>query len=129
VKKRSLAGLHAGDDGSMSDSAISGSARFVGTIPNDHEIFRLLYSDELELYQVDPPLGGYRVIAAGRGMWAVRVASAADSDLPPEDPVRTTLFGTTGGESVQIVWQEKLLEVGGRAPARALAEAGYHVRR
>jgi hypothetical protein len=43
--------------------------------------------------------------------------------------VKTTLFGTTGGESLQIVWQDKLLEAGGRAPARALAEAGYQVSR
>lgn len=114
----------------MSDSTVSGSARFVGTIRNDHEIFRLLYSDELELYQVDPPIGGHRVVAAGQGMWAMRVASADDPDPPPpDDPVRTTLFGTTGGESVQVVWQNKLLEVGGRAPARALAEAGYRVQR
>jgi hypothetical protein len=127
VKNASLAGLRADHDGFMSDS--TGSARFVGTIRHDHEIYRVLYSDELELYQVDPPLGGYRLVAAGRGMWAMRMASPDDPDLPPEDPVRTTLFGTTGGEGLQILWQEKLLEVGGRAPARALAEAGYHVSR
>jgi hypothetical protein len=111
-------------------SAASGSARFLGTIRNEHEIFRLLYSDELELYQLDPPLAGYRLVAAGQGMWAQRVTVMGDPDpAPPDDPVKTTLFGTTGGESVQIVWQDKLLEVGGRAPARALAEAGYQVNR
>ncbi len=105
-------------------SAASGSARFLGTIRNDHEIFRLLYSDELELYQLDPPLGGYRVVAAGQGMWAQRVAVMGDPDpAPPDDPVKTTLFGTTGGESLQIVWQDKLLEVGGQGARSSLGRS------
>jgi hypothetical protein len=109
---------------------LSGSARFLGTVRNDHEIFSQLYSDSLELYQLDPPLAGFRVVAAGQGMWAMRVAVAGDGEPPPrDDPVMTTLFGTTGGESLQILWQDKLLEAGGRTPARALAEIGYRVLR
>ncbi|HEY9304517.1 MAG TPA: hypothetical protein VIO95_09535, partial [Mycobacterium sp.] len=48
---------------------------------------------------------------------------------PPEDPVSTYLYGTIGGEGLQIVWRAQLLKADGRYPVRALAEAGYQVRR
>jgi len=49
--------------------------------------------------------------------------------LPPEDPVSACLFGTTGGERLQIEWKHTLFRADGRVPARALADAGYQVRR
>ncbi len=109
---------------------ISGVARFVGTIPNDHELFGVIFAKELELYHVDPPLCGYRVVAAAQSLYALRAVRIGDPDPPPpEDPVTTTLFGTTGGEGLHVEWARELFEAQGRSPARALAEAGYHVRR
>jgi hypothetical protein len=43
--------------------------------------------------------------------------------------VSTSLYGTTGGEGLQIVWKDQLFKADGRTPARALAEAGYQVKR
>jgi hypothetical protein len=108
----------------------SGVARFVGTVPNDHEIFSIRYPDDLELYELDPPLCGYRIVAAAQSMYAMRAAWIGDPDPPPpDDPVSTRLYGTTGGEGLQIVWKDELLKADGRTPARALAEAGYQVLR
>ena len=110
----------------MSEMEISGVARFLGTVPNDHPIFRVMYRDDLELYQLDPPLGGYRVVAAAKSMYAMRVRYVGDP-TPPDDPVSTSLFGATGGEELQIEWKNKLFKADGRAPVRALADAGYRV--
>jgi hypothetical protein len=108
----------------------SGVARFVGTVPNNHRIFSIMYPDDLELYHLDPPLGGYRIVAAAQHIYAMSARLMGDPDPPPpEDPVSTFLYGTTGGEGLQIVWKDELLQADGRAPARALAEAGYQVRR
>jgi hypothetical protein len=106
----------------------SGTARFVGTIVNDHEIFSIMYPDDLELYQLDPPLHGYRIVAAAQSMWAMSARVFGDPDPPPpEDPVSTRLYGTTGGEGLQVVWRDELFKADGRVPTRALAEAGYRV--
>lgn len=114
----------------MSDSAIRGVARFIGTVRNDHEIFSIMYPDDLELYHVDPPLSGYRIVAAAQSMYAMHARVLGDPDPPPpEDPVSTRVYGTTGGEGLRIEWRHELLRVDGRVPARALAEAGYRVRR
>jgi hypothetical protein len=110
----------------MSQRGISGVARLLGTLPNDHEIYRVIYPDDLELYQVDPPLCGYRVVAAAQSIYAMRARFIGDP-APPDDPVSTTLFGVSGGEGLQIEWKQKLLRADGRTPARALADAGYQV--
>ncbi|MGA8543632.1 MAG: hypothetical protein WB785_00025 [Mycobacterium sp.] len=108
----------------------TGVARFVGTVPNDHEIFGVIYPDDLELYHLDPPLCGYRIVAAAQSIYAMHARLLGDPDPPlPEDPVSTYLYGTTGGEGLQIVWKDELLKADGKIPARALAEAGYQVRR
>jgi hypothetical protein len=112
----------------MSEPVIFGSARFLGAVPNDHEMFAVIYPNDLELYEVDPPLSGYRVVAAAQSLYAVHVRLPGDP-TPPDDPVSTTLFGTTGGEKLRIEWQHKLFRADGKAPARALADAGYRVRR
>ena len=114
----------------MSDSASSGIARFVGTVPNDHEIFRVIYPGDLELYHLDPPLCGYRIVAAAQSIHAMRAQLLGDPNPPPpEDPVSTYLYGTTGGEGLQIEWRHELFKADGRIPTRALADAGYQVRR
>lgn len=110
----------------MPEQEIAGVARFLGTVPNDHRIFQIMYPDDLELYQLDPPLGGYRVAAAARCVPARRPTYVGDP-IPPEDPVSTYLYGTTGGEGLQIEWKDELLKAAGRAPVRALSEAGYRV--
>ena len=103
-----------------------GVARLLGTVPNDHEIFRIMYPEDLLLYQVDPPLCGYRVVAAAQHIYAVRVRFVGDP-TPPDDPVSTTLYGTSGGEGLQIEWKRQLLRADGRSPVRALTDAGYRV--
>lgn len=109
---------------------LSGVARFVGTVRNEHRLFSVIYARELELYHVDPPLCGYRVVAAAQTLYALRAVVVGDPDPPPpEDPVTTTLFGTTGGEGLHVEWGQVLFEAEGRSPARTLAEAGYQVRR
>jgi hypothetical protein len=115
-----------GDDRSMSDSATSGVARFIGTVTNSHEIFSLIYADDLELYELDPPLCGYRIVAAAQTSYAMHARYIGDP-TPPDDPVSTSFYGTSGGEGLQIEWRPELLKADGRAPARALAEAGYQV--
>lgn len=112
----------------MSDQA--GVARFVGKIRNDHEIFRVIYPNDLELYHLDPPLCGYAIVAAAQTIYAMRAQLLGDPNPPPpDDPVSTSLYGTTGGEGLQIVWKDQLFKADGRTPARALGEAGYQVRR
>jgi hypothetical protein len=114
----------------LPEPRIVGVARFIGTLPNDHEIFGVIYAKELELYHVDPPLGGYRVVAAAQRLHAMRAVVIGDPDPPPpDDPVTTALFGTTGGEGLHIAWSDQLFEAKGRSPARTLADAGYQVRR
>jgi hypothetical protein len=117
-----------GDDRSMSDSATSGVARFIGTVTNSHEIFSLIYADDLELYELDPPLCGYRIVAAAQTSYAMHARYIGDP-TPPDDPVSTSLFGTSGGEGLQIEWRPELFKGAGRAPVRALAEVGYQVLR
>ncbi len=110
----------------MSETGISGIARFLGTLPNEHEIFGVIYPNDLQLYQVDPPLCGYRVVAAAQSIHAMRARFIGDP-TPPDDPVSTTFFGATGGEGLRIGWEHQLLRADGRAPDRALADAGYRV--
>jgi hypothetical protein len=104
----------------------TGVARLLGTVRNDHQIFRIMYPEDLLLYEVDPPLCGQRVIAAAQSIWAMR-ARFIDDPTPPDDPVSTTLFGVAGGEGLQVEWGHQLLRVNGRSPVRALADAGYRV--
>ena len=104
----------------MTERAFSGSARLVGTVPNTLSPFA---KGEIELYQLDPPLCGYRVVAASTTLWAVRIQIPPE---PPEDPVSTAFYGVTGGEALQIVSERKLPgSADGRSPKRALADAGY----
>lgn len=78
---------------------------------------------------MDPPLGGYRIVAAAQSIYAMHAQLLGDPNPPPpDDPVSTYLYGTTGGEGLQIVWKEELFKADGRTPVRALAEAGYQVR-
>jgi hypothetical protein len=48
---------------------IDGVARQVGSAPNEFDPFAV---GDLEIYRVDPPLCGYRIIAASKSMWAMR---------------------------------------------------------
>jgi hypothetical protein len=107
----------------MTEHAVSGVARLIGTVPNTLSPFA---RGEIELYEVDPPLGGYRVIAASKTLWAMRIQIPPQ---PPEDPVSTAFYGVTGGEALEIVSGQKLPgSADGRTPERALADAGYVVR-
>jgi hypothetical protein len=106
----------------MSEREFVGTARLVGAVPNTLTPFA---DGELELYQLDPPLCGYRVVAASKTLWAMRIKIPPE---PPEDPVSTAFYGVTGGEGLQVVSGEKLPgSADGRSPARALADAGYLV--
>ncbi len=104
----------------MAERISSGVARLIGTVPNTLSPFA---KGEIELYQLDPPLCGYRVVAASKRLWAVRIQIPPE---PPEDPVSTAFYGVTGGEALQIVSERKLPgSADGRSPERALADAGY----
>jgi hypothetical protein len=104
----------------MTDRTFAGVARLIGTVPNT---LSPLAKGDIELYQLDPPLCGYRVVAASKTLWAVRIQIPPD---PPEDPVSTAFYGVTGGEALQIISDQKLPgSAEGRSPERALAEAGY----
>ncbi len=83
----------------MSEREFVGTARLVGAVPNTLSPFA---DGELALYQLDPPLCGYRVVAASKTLWAMRIK------IPPEDPVSTAFYGVTGGEGLQVVSGEKL---------------------
>ncbi|WP_231639687.1 hypothetical protein [Mycobacterium sp. Marseille-P9652] len=102
---------------------VIGTARRIGSVPNT--VAPLFAVGDLELYEVDPPLCGYRIVAASKSMWAVSIQSPP---APPEDPVSTALYGVTGGEALQIVSEHKLPgSADGRSPARALGDMGYRV--
>lgn len=112
----------------MSEAEMCGVARFLGTVPNDHYVYSVVYPHNLELYQLDPPLHGYQVVAAAQAITAAQAVLIGDPIPEPlDDPVSTVLFGTSGGEKLQIEWKQGLLVAGGRAPVRALTEAGYRV--
>jgi hypothetical protein len=113
----------------VSEPVFAGVARLVGSVSTDQDsIPRVLYGEDIELYRLDPPLSGYPVVAAGQSPWAMRASYVGDPTPPePEDPVSTHLFGTTGGEGLQIQWANKLYRADGKAPARALAELGYRL--
>ncbi|HTQ20122.1 hypothetical protein [Mycobacterium sp.] len=108
----------------MEDSSrCFGVARRVGSLPNPD----LFAQGDLELYELNPPLCGYRVVAASTSLWAVHVHTA-DSPQPPEDPVSTAFFGVKG-EGLHIFRERKLPgSADGRTPAHALADLGYEVR-
>jgi hypothetical protein len=104
----------------MTERTFKGFARLIGTVPNTLSPFA---KDEIELYELDPPLCGFRVVAASKTLWAVRIQIPPE---PPEDPISTAFYGVTGGEALQIVSEQKLPgSTDGRSPQRALAEAGY----
>jgi hypothetical protein len=102
---------------------IDGVARLVGFSPDKVDYFQ---RGDLEIYRVDPPLGGYRIIAAATSPWAMR-AQYVDAEGKVhgrnDDPVSTTLYGVA----------DEALQVGvgtsadGSYPTRALAELGYTV--
>lgn len=105
-----------------------GVARFFGAVPNDHEIFAIMYPHDLELDQVEPPLCGYRVVAAAQSIWAAQAVLIGDPYPEPlDDPVSTYLYGVSGGEGLQNLWGDALFMANGRVSTRALAEAGYRV--
>jgi hypothetical protein len=106
----------------MSGREFVGVARVIGSVPNTVSRFAV---GEIELYELDPPLCGYRVVAASKTLWAVHIPTPPE----PEDPVSTAFYGVTGGEELQIVSGRKLPgSADGRSPAGALADAGYRVR-
>jgi hypothetical protein len=106
----------------MPEREFVGTARLVGTVPNTLSPFA---DGDLELYQLDPPMCGYRVVAASKTLWAMRIKIPPE---PPEDAVSTAFYGVTGGEGLEVVAGEKLPgSADGRSPARALADAGYLV--
>jgi hypothetical protein len=75
----------------------------------------------MELYHLDPPLCGYRVVAASKTLWAMRAHIPPD---PPDDPVSTAFYGVTG-EGLQIDPHKLPASADARSPARALAETRY----
>ncbi|HWF70902.1 MAG TPA: hypothetical protein VG187_15325 [Mycobacterium sp.] len=106
---------------------MSGTARFVGIAPdNANELLKIMAVGDIELYYVDPPLGGCSVVAAVETIWAVRARFAGDP-TPPEDPVSTRLYGVTGGEAARVESYYQLHRADGRNVARTFAEAGYRV--
>lgn len=88
--------------------------------------FGVIFPGDLELYQLDPLLCGYRVVAAAQCIYPMRPTYVGDP-TPPDDPVSTYLYGVAGGEGLQIEWKDELFKADGRVPARALAAAGYRV--
>jgi hypothetical protein len=107
---------------------IDGVARLVGSVPNEFDPFAV---GDLEIYRVDPPLCGYRIIAASKSMWAMRAQCvSADGTVsgPADDSVSTTLYGVAN-EGLQVEVTTKLPGTAvGRSSIRALAEIGYTVR-
>jgi hypothetical protein len=103
---------------------IDGVARLIGSSPEKLEYFQ---RGDLEIYRVDPPFGGYRIIAAGMSLWTMR-AQYVDADGKvhgrKDDPVSTTLYGVAN-ETLQVDAGTKLITVDGSYPPRALAELGY----
>lgn len=84
---------------------------------------------DLEIYRVDPPLGGYRIIAAATSPWAMGAQYIdADGNVHGrnDDPVSTTLYGVAS-EALQVGEGTRLTTADGSCPARALAEWGYTV--
>ncbi|MGA5464929.1 hypothetical protein [Mycobacterium sp. NPDC050041] len=113
----------------MSARAPVGIARYVGSVPrNPDDWAALMDAADVQLYRVDPPLTGHRVVAATQSMWAIRLRCVGE-DGPDEDPVSTTIYGVTGGEGVRVDRDRPLAETAdGKCPARALAELGYAIR-
>jgi hypothetical protein len=104
----------------VSEREFVGAARLLGSVPNTVSPFAV---GEIEIYELDPPLCGYRVVAASKTMWAMRITTPPE---PPEDPMSTAFYGVTGGEGLEIVSAQKLPgSADGRSPVRALADAGY----
>ncbi|ARG55412.1 MULTISPECIES: hypothetical protein [Mycobacterium] len=107
----------------MRESELIGTARLIGSVPNT--VAPVFGTGDIELYEVDPPLCGFRVIAASQTLWAIRIHTPP---TPPEDPVSTALYGVTGGEGLNILAEQNLPgSADGRSPARALAGIGYRV--
>jgi hypothetical protein len=106
------------------EAMIDGVARLVGSSPEKVEYFQ---RGDLEIYRVDPPLGGYRIVAAAKSLWAMR-AQYVDADGKVhgrnDDPVSTTLYGVAN-EALQVGAGTKIVTADGSYPARALAELGY----
>ncbi|GBE66363.1 hypothetical protein MFM001_28250 [Mycobacterium sp. MFM001] len=106
----------------MSERRFAGVARLVGSVPNT--VDRRFAVGDMQLYHLDPPMCGYRVVAASQTGWWARSHHPPD---PPDDPVSTTFYGVTG-EGLGIDPHQKLpASADGRSPARALADAGYVV--
>jgi hypothetical protein len=107
---------------------IDGVARQVGSAPNELDPFAV---GDLEIYRVDPPLRGYRIIAASKSMWAMRAQCVSADGIvsgPADDPVSTTLYGVAN-EGLQVDVTTKLPgSADGRSPMRALADIGYTAR-
>ena len=105
---------------------IDGIARLVGLSPDKVELFQ---RGDLEIYRVDPPLCGYRIIAAATSPYAMH-AQYIDADGKVhgrrDDPVSTTLYGVAN-EALQMGASTKLTSADGSYPTRALAELGYTV--
>jgi hypothetical protein len=108
------------------ESIIGGVARLVGLSPDKVEYFQ---RGDLEIYRVDPPLCGYRIIAAAMSPYAMG-AQYIDADGKvhgrKDDPVSTTLYGVAD-EALRVGANTKLTSADGSYPARALAELGYTV--
>lgn len=102
---------------------------FVEATPLEKRVRRSLESyvasrevGDVELYHVDPPLEGFHVIAATQMLWAICIGE----DGPVDDPVSTTFYGVSGGESVRIERDHPLTDTAdGRNPVNALADLGY----
>jgi hypothetical protein len=76
-------------------------ARLVGSSPEKVHYFQ---RGDLEIYRLDPPLGGYRIVAAATYPWAMR-AQYVDAEGKVHgrngDPVSTTLYGVAN-EALQL---------------------------
>jgi hypothetical protein len=105
---------------------IDGLARLVGLSPEKVEYFQ---RGDVEIYRVDPPLCGYRIIAAAMSPYAMH-AQYIDADGKVhgrrDDPVSTTLYGVAN-EALQVDASTKFDSADGSYPKRALAELGYTV--
>lgn len=105
---------------------IDGVARLVGSTSDKVEYFQ---KGDLEIYRVDPPLDGYRIVAAAQSPWAMH-AQYIDADGKVhgrrDDPVSTTFYGVAN-EALRVGAGTKLTTSDGSHPVRALAELGYTV--
>ncbi|MBB5164847.1 hypothetical protein [Mycobacterium sp. AZCC_0083] len=94
---------------------IDGVARLVGLSPEKVDYFQ---RGDLEIYRVDPPLCGYRIIAAATSPYAVH-AQYIDADGKVhgrrDDPVSTTLYGVAN-EALQVHPNTKLTSADGSYP-------------